>query len=56
MNEFMLHLGMHKTGSTYLKNYLFKRLKDVRVIRGWTSLRYIVKTPKNKHLILSDEI
>ena len=55
MNKFILHLGMPKTGSTYLQNHLFRRLKDIRVIRGWTSLRKIVTTPNNKHLILSDE-
>ena len=54
MNKIILHIGLHKTGTTFLQNHIFPRLKNTNYFRGWHGLRNI--TNKNhKNILISDE-
>lgn len=50
-----IHIGLPKTGTTYLQDYLLKNLTETTVIRGWYSHRQLMSVSFEKNLIISDE-
>ena len=55
MNDNLIfHIGLHKTGTTYLQSHLFKKL-DVNLIRGWESHRDLLKKSHKRRTLISDE-
>jgi hypothetical protein len=55
MNKLTLHIGLQKTGTTYLQDDLLPRLETVEVIRGWDTHRRLMSANFNKKIIISDE-
>ena len=51
----VIHIGLHKTGTSYLQDVFFPSLPNVEVVRGWFSHRDIIKSDLNKRLIITDE-
>lgn len=52
-SNLIIHIGLHKTGTTYLQEVIFPQLKSVSLIRGWYSLRKIVNScNKTRNAIL----
>lgn len=49
-----IHIGLHKTGTTYLQNYVFPFLDNVCFARGYTELRKVLRHNKSS-LLISDE-
>lgn len=51
-----IHVGLHKTGTTFIQDVLLPSLSDVAVIRGWHSFRQLVAKSKQKStLVITDE-
>lgn len=55
MNSLIIHIGLHKTGTTFLQNNLFPALPNTSVIRGFHSHRKLMKVNPNHQIILTDE-
>ena len=55
MNQSIIHIGLHKTGTTYLQNTLFRSLPNVQVILGNTPVRDSINIELNKKRLISDE-
>lgn len=58
MNDMNLaiHVGLHKTGTTFIQDVLLPSLSNVAVIRGWHSFRQLVAKSKQKStLVITDE-
>jgi len=51
----IIHIGFPKTGTTYLQEVFFNSIDDVYMLRGWKSIRDVLKCPKEKVLLISDE-
>jgi len=55
-SDVFLHIGMHKTGSTFLQREVFPRLPGVHaVVRAESSLAGLWKRPVDRTLLISDE-
>lgn len=55
--DLIIHIGMHKTGITFLQGIIFPQFKTVSLVRGWYSLRKIMtncNSDKNKILISNE--
>jgi hypothetical protein len=50
-----IHIGLHKTGTTFLQNSLFKSIPSTYVVRGFDSHRHLMKMDLEDELIISDE-
>ena len=55
MKRLIIHIGLHKTGTTYLQEVLFPAIPGVEVIRGWYSHRKLLKSKPKSTTIISDE-
>ena len=49
------HVGLHKTGTTYLQQSVFPYAVDANITRGWTTLREFYNTEPRQHWLHSDE-
>lgn len=56
-NDFRLtvHIGLHKTGTTFIQNILFPEIESIHVIRGWQTHRDLINSDFNKKIVISDE-
>ncbi|WP_452221969.1 hypothetical protein [Lacinutrix salivirga] len=54
-NRIVIHIGLHKTGTTYIQNEIFPRLKSLTVIRAWHNQRYLINSDFSKQVIITDE-
>ena len=55
MTKLLIHIGLHKTGTTYLQESLFPRIDNCAVVRGFHSHRDLLKALNQDFTILSDE-
>ncbi len=53
--QYFLHIGMHKTASTYLQKHIFPNFKDVDYYHGLSSLKGMLFTLSNNKIIISHE-
>ncbi|WP_289023295.1 hypothetical protein [uncultured Salegentibacter sp.] len=53
-HQLTFHIGLHKTGTTYLQQEMFPMLKYVSLIRAWDSHRKILNTG-HQNILISDE-
>lgn len=51
--EVYLHVGLHKTGTTFLQRSIFKNLDDFDVLFAWSNMNQLVG--KKKSVIISNE-
>ena len=51
----VIHIGLHKTGTTFIQETILPGLSTTRIIRGWHSHRFLMKADFSKQIILSDE-
>lgn len=54
MTKLAVHIGLHKTGTTYLQEVLFPTIENLEVVRGYSQFRDFLKVDAEK-IILSDE-
>jgi hypothetical protein len=54
MTNIVLHLGLHKTGTSFLQAEIFPKIKNVNIPRNG-AFRYGTKIDENKLNIISDE-
>lgn len=55
MPRIAIHIGLHKTGTTYIQSTLLPNLAGVSLVRGWFSHREIIAKDFSKTLVISDE-
>lgn len=55
MNQLTLHIGLHKTGTSFLQYVLFPKIDGVEAYRGYSPVRRIMRMDPDKKIILSDE-
>lgn len=55
MNQLTLHIGLHKTGTSFLQYVLFPKIDGVEIYRGYSPVRRIMRMDPDKKIILSDE-
>lgn len=55
MSEIIIHIGLHKTGTTFLQNRIFPLFNDISIIRAWYSHRKIIEMSLNEKILISDE-
>jgi len=57
MSQFtkILHIGFHKTGTTYLQQYVFPSLADVTATRGWDPIWSTTNSSPKRIWLHSDE-
>ena len=55
MKNLIVHIGLHKTGTTFLQENLFPNLPNCLVVRGFHSHRALFSKLLKQHVILSDE-
>lgn len=55
MSDLTIHIGLHKTGTSFLQYILFPKLKGVETYRGFNPVRRIMMLDPNKKIIISDE-
>lgn len=55
LNRIVIHVGLSKTGTTYLQKTLFPELPQVEVVEGWHSHRKLMKSSLKNNIIISDE-
>jgi hypothetical protein len=55
MPRIAIHIGLHKTGTTYIQSTLLPYLTGVSLIRGWLSHREMMAADFSKTLVISDE-
>lgn len=55
MSRITIHIGLHKTGTTFLQKELLKNIPETSVIRGWYSHRQLLNVNEDNNLIISDE-
>ena len=54
-NKIAIHIGLHKTGTSFLQEQVFSNIDSYQLIRGWHSLREIIKNNKDSSFLISDE-
>jgi hypothetical protein len=54
-HQLTIHVGLHKTGTSYLQNLLFPAMPGVKVIRGGNSHRQLLSIDEDVQTIISDE-
>lgn len=55
MKDVAVHIGLHKTGTTFLQNDIFPTLPGVATLRRWHSIRSIMDSSTEKVVLISDE-
>jgi len=53
--DLILHLGMPKTGTSFLQEDVFPTIPGLQVYRGWNNFRMLMDTPLDKKVLISDE-
>ena len=53
--KLILHIGLHKTGTSYLQEHVFTKMDEVTAIRGWQSFRYLMLFKLKNHCLITDE-
>jgi hypothetical protein len=54
-NNLIIHIGLHKTGTTFIQNEIFPKFKSIQTIRAWHTQRNIFNTGLRKHILITDE-
>lgn len=54
LSKVILHIGLHKTGTTFLQNTVYPNIQNADYYRGWDGLNKIV-CGKKEYTIISDE-
>lgn len=54
-NKIIVHIGLHKTGTTFIQNEIYPRLNSITTIRAWHSHRFIIKSDFDKKILFTDE-
>lgn len=55
MNRLTIHIGLHKTGTTFIQYRILRELEDVVWIHGAQSHRNLMAADFNKSIVISDE-
>lgn len=55
MKDLTIHIGLHKTGTTFIQNNLTDLLPGVEIIEGWRPISKLTRGKSKGHVILSDE-
>lgn len=55
MVQLFIHIGLHKTGTTFLQRAVFPALDDVTSFGGRQSLRSVLTTSADEKVLISDE-
>lgn len=55
MKSTIVHIGLHKTGTTYLQNQLLPSIPRVKVHRGFETHRSLLSVSEDDCLVISDE-
>ena len=55
MRRAFIHIGLHKTGTTFLQKYVFRALSGIHVVQPSAGLKQIAECPRNSNLLISDE-
>jgi len=56
MRRTFFHIGLHKTGTTFLQNEVFQVLSGIHVLKpGSTSLKRLTECPRDMDCLVSDE-
>ena len=50
-----LHIGLHKTATSYIQSHIFGKHPSITLIRGWFSHRQLMAADFSKNLVISDE-
>jgi hypothetical protein len=51
----IIHIGLPKTGTSYLQVDVFPNIPNLQVLRGWESFRDLIDIPKDQRIMISDE-
>lgn len=56
-NNVILHIGLPKTGTTYLQKYVFNQLINTKVINGWNNSisHYVREASNSENYLITDE-
>ena len=50
-----IHVGLHKTGTTFLQESVFPYFQNVLFFRGWVDLRTVCRKTDSEPILISDE-
>ncbi|WP_067148375.1 hypothetical protein [Pseudotamlana agarivorans] len=53
--EIIIHIGLHKTGTTFLQKHVFPRIESLSVIRAWDTHRKIIEFNFKEKILITDE-
>jgi len=53
--QVIIHIGLHKTGTTFLQESVWPTISNATVIRGWDSHRTMIDKADKDILLISDE-
>ncbi len=54
-NEVILHIGLHKTGTTFLQDNIFPYFNDLSIIRAWHNQKTIVSQDLKAKILITYE-
>lgn len=54
-NRAVLHIGLHKTGTTYLQEFVFPKLEGIHYSIGWRAFRNLFNAKEGQRILVSDE-
>ena len=54
-NNVFIHIGLHKTGTTFLQKVVFPTLQDVHLVKPWARVRKVLLVPTDHTLLISNE-
>lgn len=55
MRRTFLHVGLHKTGTTFLQKNVFRTLSGIHVVHSGAVLKQLAECPRDSSLLVSDE-
>jgi hypothetical protein len=55
MSNFFVHIGLPKTGTTFLQKAVFPKISSITYIRRRHNLRTLVRSPASRKILISDE-
>jgi len=50
-----LHIGLHKTGTSFIQSAILPKISSISLIRGWYSHRALLSSDLQKQIVISDE-